>query len=73
MWYEWVFIKRGLYVGAATYIQYMTHKRPKVLSVDIPAKVIEPSTLLAYSFVEATEAFIFRGSFIQLYLVICLH
>jgi len=75
---EWFYINRVLYVDAGPYAQYlMTHERPKVLLVDILAKVTEHSTLRACSLVEATEHYtevcIFRGYVFQLCLFICLH
>jgi len=75
---EWVYIYRVLYVDAGPYVQYlMKHKRPKVLLVDILAKVTERPTLRAYSLAEATEHYtevcIFHSYEFQLCLFICLH
>jgi hypothetical protein len=77
-WCEWVYINRVVYVDAGPYVHHITtHKRPKVLLVDILAKVTEHSTLRACSLVEATEHYtevcIFHGYMFQLCLLICLH
>jgi hypothetical protein len=64
---EWV----CLYVDVGPYVQYlMTHKRPKVLLVDILAKFTKRSTLRAKYY---TEVCIFRGYEFHPCLFICLH